>query len=32
MYKLTDVIKNYRKGGATVAALQGVDLAIEDGE
>jgi putative ABC transport system ATP-binding protein len=32
MYKLTNVIKNYRKGGAIVAALQGVDLAIDDGE
>jgi energy-coupling factor transporter ATP-binding protein EcfA2 len=32
MYRLTDVIKNYRKGGATVAALQDVNLVIEDGE
>ncbi|HUA29196.1 MAG TPA: ABC transporter ATP-binding protein [Streptosporangiaceae bacterium] len=32
MYKLTNVTKNYRKGGATVAALQGVDLVIDDGE
>jgi putative ABC transport system ATP-binding protein len=32
MYKLTNVIKNYRKSGATVAALQGVDLVIDDGE
>jgi putative ABC transport system ATP-binding protein len=32
MYKLTGVTKNYQKGHATVAALQGVDLVIEDGE
>ncbi|HTW01165.1 MAG TPA: ABC transporter ATP-binding protein [Streptosporangiaceae bacterium] len=32
MYQLTNVIKKYRKGGATVAALQGVDLVIDDGE
>ncbi len=32
MYKLTGVTKNYQKGRATVAALQGVDLVIEDGE
>jgi putative ABC transport system ATP-binding protein len=32
MYQLSNVIKNYRKGGATVAALQGVDLVIGDGE
>jgi putative ABC transport system ATP-binding protein len=32
MYKLTGVTRDYRKGRATVHALQGVDLAIEDGE
>ena len=32
MYKLTGVTKNYQKGRATVHALQGVDLVIEDGE
>jgi putative ABC transport system ATP-binding protein len=32
MYKLSNVVKNYRKGGAIVAALQGVDLVIDDGE
>jgi putative ABC transport system ATP-binding protein len=32
MYKLTGVTKNYQKGRTTVAALQGVDLVIEDGE
>jgi putative ABC transport system ATP-binding protein len=32
MYKLAGVTKNYQKGHATVAALQGVDLVIEDGE
>jgi putative ABC transport system ATP-binding protein len=32
MYKLTGVTKNYQKGRATVQALQGVDLVIEDGE
>jgi putative ABC transport system ATP-binding protein len=32
MYKISNVIKNYRKGGAIVAALQGVDLVIDDGE
>ena len=32
MYELTNVIRNYRKGGAIVAALQGVDLAIDTGE
>jgi putative ABC transport system ATP-binding protein len=32
MYKLTGVTKNYQKGRATVAALRGVDLVIEDGE
>jgi putative ABC transport system ATP-binding protein len=32
MYKLSNVIKNYRKGGAIVAAVRGVDLVIDDGE
>ncbi|HEX4659853.1 MAG TPA: ABC transporter ATP-binding protein [Streptosporangiaceae bacterium] len=32
MYKLTSVTKNYQKGRGVVAALQGVDLVIEDGE
>jgi putative ABC transport system ATP-binding protein len=32
MYKLTGVTKTYEKGRATVHALQGVDLVIEDGE
>jgi putative ABC transport system ATP-binding protein len=32
MYKLSGVTKNYTKGRSTVAALRGVDLAIEDGE
>jgi putative ABC transport system ATP-binding protein len=32
MYKLTSVTKNYQKGRGMVAALQGVDLVIEDGE
>jgi putative ABC transport system ATP-binding protein len=32
MYKLTGVTRDYRKGRATVHALRGVDLAIEDGE
>ncbi|HTV99333.1 MAG TPA: ABC transporter ATP-binding protein [Streptosporangiaceae bacterium] len=32
MYKLTGVTKDYPKGRATVHALRGVDLAIEDGE
>jgi putative ABC transport system ATP-binding protein len=32
MYKLTGVTKDYQKGRATVHALQGVDLVIEDGE
>jgi putative ABC transport system ATP-binding protein len=32
MYKLSGVTKNYAKGRGTVAALRGVDLAVEDGE
>ena len=32
MYKLTGVTKDYQKGRATVDALAGVDLVIEDGE
>jgi putative ABC transport system ATP-binding protein len=32
MYKLTGVTKNYQKGRSIVAALQGVDLVIGDGE
>ncbi len=32
MYSLTGVTKDYRKGRSTVHALQGVDLAIADGE
>jgi putative ABC transport system ATP-binding protein len=32
MYKLTAVKKDYQKGRGVVAALQGVDLEIEDGE
>jgi putative ABC transport system ATP-binding protein len=32
MYKLTGVKKDYQKGRGTVAALQGVDLDITDGE
>jgi putative ABC transport system ATP-binding protein len=32
MYELSGVTKNYKKGRATVAALAGVDLRIEDGE
>jgi putative ABC transport system ATP-binding protein len=32
MYKLTGVTRDYRKGRATVHALQGVNLVIEDGE
>jgi putative ABC transport system ATP-binding protein len=32
MYKLTAVKKDYHKGRGIVAALQGVDLDIEDGE
>jgi putative ABC transport system ATP-binding protein len=32
MYKLTGVTKTYQKGRATVHALNGVDLVIEDGD
>jgi putative ABC transport system ATP-binding protein len=32
MYQLSKVTKNYPKGRSTVAALRGVDLAIEDGD
>src|SRR5690348_14620582 len=32
MYKLSGVVKNYKKGRTTVHALQGVDGVIEDGE
>ncbi len=32
MYKLTAVKKNYQKGRGIVAALQGIDLTIDDGE
>jgi putative ABC transport system ATP-binding protein len=32
MYQLSGVVKNYRKGSRTVAALRGVDLVISDGE
>ena len=32
MYKLSGVVKNYRKGRGTVHALQGVDLVIDDAE
>jgi putative ABC transport system ATP-binding protein len=32
MYTLTDVTKTYRKGSARVAALDGISLAIDDGE
>jgi putative ABC transport system ATP-binding protein len=32
MYKLTAVTKQYQKGRAVVGALQGVDLAIADGD
>jgi putative ABC transport system ATP-binding protein len=32
MYKLSGVTKTYQKGSRTVAALQGIDLVIEDGE
>jgi putative ABC transport system ATP-binding protein len=32
MYKLSGVVKNYKKGRSTVLALRGVDLEIADGE
>jgi putative ABC transport system ATP-binding protein len=32
MYKLSGVVKKYRKNGAVITALQGVDLDIADGE
>jgi len=32
MYKLSGVTKDYQKGRNVIAALQGVDLVIEDGE
>jgi putative ABC transport system ATP-binding protein len=32
MYKLSGVVKKYRKNGAVITALQGVDLNIADGE
>jgi putative ABC transport system ATP-binding protein len=32
MYKLTEVKKDYQKGRGVIAALQGVDLKIDDGE
>ena len=32
MYKLSGVTKDYRRRGAVVQALRGVDLVIEDGE
>jgi putative ABC transport system ATP-binding protein len=32
MYRLTGVTRDYRKGRATVHALRGVDLVIEDGD
>jgi putative ABC transport system ATP-binding protein len=32
MYKLSGVVKKYRKGGAVITALDGVDLAISDGD
>jgi putative ABC transport system ATP-binding protein len=32
MYKLTCVVKNYKKGHGVVHALQGVDLVIDDAE
>ena len=32
MYELSGVTKNYRKGRATIAALAGVDLRVQDGE
>jgi putative ABC transport system ATP-binding protein len=32
MYKLNEVVKNFKKGHSTVEALRGVDLEIADGE
>jgi putative ABC transport system ATP-binding protein len=32
MYRLSGVVKNYKKGRRTVAALRGIDLVIDDGE
>ena len=32
MYKLSGVVKNYKKGRGTIHALQGVDLVIDDAE
>jgi putative ABC transport system ATP-binding protein len=32
MYKLSGVVKKYRKGGAVITALQGIDLDVADGE
>ncbi len=32
MYELSGVTKNYRKGRATIVALAGVDLRVQDGE
>jgi putative ABC transport system ATP-binding protein len=32
MYKLSGVVKNYKRGRSTVLALRGVDLEIADGE
>ncbi len=32
MYALTGVTRNFRKGGSTIAAVQGIDLVIGDGE
>ncbi len=32
VYRLSGVVKNYKKGRSTVLALRGVDLVIQDGE
>jgi putative ABC transport system ATP-binding protein len=32
MYELSGVTKNYQKGRATIVALAGVDLRVQDGE